>query len=178
MVGSYCLRTKMKSLTPKDIIDMSLGANQGIINRRPKPKIYNPQVPINQASSSAPTGHNHDEEAGHGESPYQTPHGLQPELWSSIQRLNEMSPFGPNTVSVGSGYRSYEEQARLYNDWVNGVPGQAQAAPPGRSNHNHGTAADLEYLSPEAREWVHSVAADLGIHFPVPGENWHAELIG
>lgn len=118
-------------------------------------------------------------EGGHGASPYEgaNPYGLEPSLYEGIETLNRISPFGPNTVTVGSGYRSYEEQARLYNDWINGVPGQAQAAPPGRSNHNHGTAADLEYISPEARDWVHSVAADLGLHFPVPGENWHVERI-
>lgn len=171
--------------TAEELIQLALQGNQGLVNRARtqadslvSERLASPSTLIQNnlaGPNSSPTG-----EGGHGPSPFEglNPYGLDPELYGAIEKLNSVSPFGPNTVSVGSGYRSYEEQERLYNDWMNGVPGQAQAAPPGRSNHNHGTAADLEYMNDEAREWVHSVAADLGLHFPVPGENWHVERIG
>lgn len=166
--------------TPESVIKLALGSNQSLIKRREKSQQVRGLVRqgLNNTSDGLPEAHGHARtEGGHGESPYaqDNPAGVEPELYRRIMRLNDMSPFGPNTVTIGSGYRSFEEQERLYNNWRNGVPGQARAAPPGRSNHNHGTAADLRYASDEAREWVHSVARDLGLHFPVRGENWHVE---
>jgi LAS superfamily LD-carboxypeptidase LdcB len=163
------------AINAEDIIKMSLKSNQDFLDNR-----RYISTALNQVTSGGglPEAHGHAlTEGGHGESPYSAdnPYGLEPELYRRIMRLNEMSPFGPNTVTVGSGYRSFEEQARLYQDWQNGVPGQARAAPPGRSNHNHGTAADLEYASEEAKRWVQSVARELGLHFPVEGEDWHVE---
>ena len=49
-------------------------------------------------------------------------------------------------------------------------------APPGKSQHNHGNAADLKYLSPEAKAWVHANAARYGLAFPLANEDWHVEL--
>lgn len=166
----------MAGITAEDVIKMALGANQDVIKRRQKNSGYIQQGLQNihrghvEAGQAQPHG-----EGGHGDSPYaaDNPYGIEPELFRRIQRLNEMSPFGPNTVSIGSGYRSYEEQQRLYDAYLRGEGNLA--ARPGQSNHNHGTAADLRYASDQAREWVHSVARDLGLHFPVRGENWHVE---
>lgn len=76
----------------------------------------------------------------------------------------------------GSGYRSYAEQAQLYQDYINGVPGQARAARPGRSKHNHGLAMDLRYSDGGA--WAHANAARFGLFFPMDDEPWHVELLG
>jgi hypothetical protein len=51
-------------------------------------------------------------------------------------------------------------------------------APPGNSQHNHGNAADLGYLSPDALEWAHTNAGKYGLAFPLKNENWHIELAG
>ena len=166
----------MSNITADEVIKLALGSNQGLINRR---EDQTRQL-INQGlsrRSGIPTGPGIAAEDDHGDTgpAGDNPYGLEPELWRRIQRLNEMSPFGPNTVSIKSGYRSYEEQEELYQRYLRGEGNLA--APPGRSNHNHGEAADLGYMSDEAREWVHSVAADLGLHFPVRGENWHVERI-
>lgn len=162
------------NLTPDDIIKMSLASGQGILERRADTRsLINQQ--LNAPTGAPPNAGFHEHEGGHGDSPYDNEYGLEPGLLAGIQRLQQMSPFGSDAIRIGSGYRSYEEQERLYNDWINGVPGQARAAPPGRSNHNHGMAADLEYASPEVQRWVASVAPSLGLHFPVSGENWHVE---
>lgn len=79
-------------------------------------------------------------------------------------------------VRIGSGWRSYEQQARLYADYKAGKPGQARAAPPGKSNHNFGLAADLIY-GPGGREWAHANAWRFGLRFPMGDEPWHVEPI-
>ena len=57
-------------------------------------------------------------------------------------------------------------------------PGHPRTAIPGRSNHRNLSpkisAADMG----GALGWLHTHAADYGIHFPVGGENWHIELTG
>lgn len=77
-------------------------------------------------------------------------------------------------VRIGNAWRSTERQAVLYDRWIRRVPGQAQAAKPGTSNHEWGLAADLQGDLPLA----HRLAAKYGLHWPVPGENWHIEKIG
>lgn len=49
------------------------------------------------------------------------------------------------------------------------------AAPPGKSNHNRGQAADLKYGSEAAKEWIHANAAKYGLSFPMAHEPWHIE---
>jgi len=92
-------------------------------------------------------------------------------------------------LSIGSGFRSYEVQERLWNNALKKY-GSAEAArkwvaPPGKSNHNGGDAVDINYQGKslkhapkEVVEWVHSNAAKFGIHFPLSHEPWHAERLG
>jgi hypothetical protein len=68
---------------------------------------------------------------------------------------------------VVSGYRSYTEQAELYRRYLDGTGNLA--APPGRSNHNHGDAVDM------TRDCAPHMRAQ-GLVTPVPGEPWHWEL--
>lgn len=74
-------------------------------------------------------------------------------------------------ITVVSGYRSIEEQRRLYEGYKKGLPGFNLAAPPGRSNHNFHTAADIR-----PRLAGNAAAARHGLLFPVRGEPWHAEI--
>lgn len=103
---------------------------------------------------------------------------MNPLLASRIQALIAAAQQAGFSISPGSGFRSREEQAKLYRDYVNGVPGQAKAAPPGRSHHEFGLAMDLHYGSKAAAKWANSHAAQFGLAFPVGGENWHVELAG
>lgn len=77
-------------------------------------------------------------------------------------------------VQIGNAWRSPKEQQRLYDRWIHHVPGQARAAKPGTSNHEWGLAADIVGDKPLA----HRLAPKYGLHFPVPGEDWHIEKIG
>lgn len=85
-------------------------------------------------------------------------------------------------LRLTSGYRSPEVQSRLFADAVQKYGSESAArkwvAPPGRSRHNMGLAADFKYLDPTAQEWVHANAGDHGLHFPMSWEPWHIEPVG
>jgi len=77
---------------------------------------------------------------------------------------------------VNSGYRSFEEQAALYDKYIN--HGGALAAKPGTSRHNWGRAMDVS--APDGRPVGESprrrgALARFGLCLPVPGEKWHIE---
>ncbi len=100
------------------------------------------------------------------------------------QALARMLQDAPPDVRVGitSGYRSPEVQQRLWEEALAKYGSEAEArkwvAPPGKSQHNHGNAADLSFMSPAAQEWVHQNAAKYGLAFPLSNEAWHVELAG
>ena len=85
--------------------------------------------------------------------------------------LSRMSRAAGQSISVQSGWRSYAEQAALYEAWQNGTGNLA--APPGSSNHESGRAADITPGS----EVFGSMAGRFGLGFTVPGESWHIELL-
>lgn len=106
--------------------------------------------------------------------------GVNSALASAIQRMMADAPF---RLGIASGFRTRQQQQVLYNRYKAGKG--ALAAAPGRSNHEHGNAVDLQYPGKKgsteynnAVAWVRQNAARYGIHFPVRGENWHAELSG
>lgn len=91
------------------------------------------------------------------------------------QRLGALFAAFPG-LSITSGFRSTEQQARLYAE----KPGWA--APPGRSNHERGMAADLALNGKWSWDEIHAAAEQYGIRFPmkdrtVRPEPWHAEPI-
>ena len=98
------------------------------------------------------------------------------------QALARMLQDAPAEVKIGitSGYRSPEVQQRLWEEALAKYGSEAEArkwvAPPGKSQHNHGNAADLSFMSPAAQEWVHANAAKYGLAFPLSNEAWHIEL--
>jgi hypothetical protein len=100
------------------------------------------------------------------------------------QALARMLQDAPEEVKLGitSGYRSPEVQQRLWEEALAKYGSEAEArkwvAPPGKSQHNHGNAADLEFMSPAAQEWVHANAERYGLAFPLSNEAWHVELAG
>lgn len=96
------------------------------------------------------------------------------------RRLAAMLADAPGQISITSGYRSPERQAQLWQQALAkyGSPEAARrwVAPPGRSRHNHGLAADLSYASPELKAWAHQNAPRYGLHFRMAHEPWHIEL--
>jgi hypothetical protein len=108
------------------------------------------------------------------------------------QRLTQMildaRAQGVN-LGVGSGYRSYEKQEKLWKQALKkyGSPEKARkwVAPPGGSFHNKGLAVDLnangQFLGKDANnkatEWAHANAKKYGLHFRMGHEPWHIEPI-
>lgn len=90
-------------------------------------------------------------------------------------RLRAMIEASGGRIGVGSGYRSIEEQTRL---WEASDKSGYWVAAPGKSNHNHGVAADLSYETDDAQAWAHANAHRFGLIFPMEWEPWHIEPIG
>jgi hypothetical protein len=103
--------------------------------------------------------------------------GLKPEFQS---RLGPFLRTVDNT-QILSGYRSPEHQKRLFDRAVKKYGSAAAArkwvAPPGRSNHNKGIAADLSYGDAAARNRAHKEAESFGLTFRMSHEPWHIEPI-
>ena len=123
--------------------------------------------------------------------PYLVEGGTRPDAISGLQDPFEQAmaamfaaapPEIRNELRIGSGYRSNERQAQLWEDALAkyGDPATARkwVAPPGSSQHNHGNAADLKFMSPAAQEWVHANAEKFGLAFPLSNEPWHIEAAG
>lgn len=96
--------------------------------------------------------------------------------------LMQMLSEAPADVQIGitSAFRSPETQERLWKEALAKYGSETEArkwvAPPGKSQHNHGNAADLKYLSDNAKDWVHANAGRYGLAFPLSNEDWHVEL--
>ena len=101
--------------------------------------------------------------------------GLDAAFAANLQKLMQEFPG----LGITSGFRTTEQQARLYAE-----KGPGWAAPPGRSNHERGTAADLNYNGKSTLpDEVYKRAGELGIAFPLKDrankpEPWHAEPAG
>lgn len=103
---------------------------------------------------------------------------LEPVFGARLLRL--LDHFG-GRVRISSGYRSREQQQRLYDSWVaSGYKNPPTVAKPGTSKHERdpAEAADLDRTNPTDLPWgeVHYTAAAFGLKFPLPSEDWHCEL--
>lgn len=76
---------------------------------------------------------------------------------------------------VYSGFRSMEDQKRLYAAWKEGWGNKA--AKPGRSNHQLGKALDLYLGEAGTYAWLEANAKKFGFRRTVPGEPWHWEYV-
>lgn len=128
-----------------------------------------PQVPAAQLPSGHSPGDGHNHAVG-GK--------FDPAFEGNLNKL--LKDFG-GKVSVSSGYRSPERQAVLWKNALRKYGSAAAArkwvAPPGRSNHGRGLAADLKFSDAATRRLVHQSAGKYGLHFPLSNENWHIEPI-
>lgn len=111
-----------------------------------------------------------------GSTQNKTPYdGMQAGFSTKLQQLIKASG---GKIYVVSGYRSPERQQQLFNAAVKKYGSAAAArkwvAPPGKSNHNHGVAADLG----GDLKLAHKLAAQFGLRFPMGHEPWHIEPVG
>jgi len=115
--------------------------------------------------------------------------GLRPEFAGAVYQMVQDAHAAGIPLQITSAYRSPEVQARLYENAIAkyGSPEAARkwVAPPGRSQHNHGTAVDFavngsllrDANSPEA-QWIAANAARYGLDVPMDWEPWQVELAG
>lgn len=97
-------------------------------------------------------------------------YGLDPDFARRLRAL--FAAAGGGTIT--SGYRSVQEQAVL---WEKYGRNRRRVAPPGRSMHNFGLAADI--AAPRAvMDRIHRLAPQFGLHFPMSWEPWHIEPVG
>ena len=96
------------------------------------------------------------------------------------ERLNAFFQSAPGRIEIFSGARSIERQAELFKAAVKkyGSPEAARkwVAPPGKSKHNIGEAADLRFQSEAVKKWAHDNAEAYGLVFRLSHEGWHVEL--
>ena len=113
---------------------------------------------------------------------------MQQGLYSMLQAADQ--ELGPG-LQVYSGYRSPELQATLWENALKKYGSAEKArkwvAPPGRSRHNTGQAADLKFNGtridrlPEdhaARVWLHENTSRFGLDRPMSWEPWQVEQSG
>lgn len=93
--------------------------------------------------------------------------GMDPRMASIVQRIIDESG---GRVTVRSGFRTRQEQAALYQKYLNGTGNLA--AKPGHSAHEHGLAVDFGGDLGLAAQ----LAAKYGLVNSVPGEPWHFSL--
>ena len=96
--------------------------------------------------------------------------------WNAMRQAS-LRDYGVDLYPAGplSAYRTYDQQASLYNLFLSGQG--APADPPGTSSHELGTAVDL--ATPEMRTIVDEIGANYGwgkIHGPT--EWWHVDYLG
>ena len=118
--------------------------------------------------------------------------GMTPEMQSALFSMLQAADAELGAgMQVYSGYRSPELQARLYQDALAKYGSEAEArkwvAPPGRSKHNEGLAADLKWNGtridqlPEdhpARLWLSSNVGRHGLEQRMSWEPWQVEYAG
>lgn len=101
--------------------------------------------------------------------------GFVPAFQTAINRLLKDNPG----LSVTSGFRSPERQAELFSAAVKKYGSEQAArkwvAPPGRSKHNHGVAADLGGNLALLND---QFLRKYGLYRPMSYEPWHVELLG
>jgi LysM repeat protein len=98
------------------------------------------------------------------------------ESWEAM-RQESLATFGVDLYPVGpqSAYRTYEQQAGLYELYLEGAGSPAH--PPGSSSHETGTAVDV--ATPEMRDVIDQIGASYGwAKVEAPTEWWHVNYVG
>lgn len=103
---------------------------------------------------------------------------LDPAAAASFEQMRQasLSQFGVDLYPGGllSGYRTYEQQAYLYDLFISGQG--APANPPGSSSHEYGAAVDL--AEPVMRDIVDQIGGAYGWAATIPSEWWHVAYVG
>lgn len=81
------------------------------------------------------------------------------------------------SIQIVDGFRTMDRQIYFWNCSKSKTCNDGNpAAPPGYSNHQNGTAVDINRHLPGAYDWMDQNAARFGFEETVPGEPWHWDL--
>ena len=114
---------------------------------------------------------------------------LDPQFATGVYGLTQAAHAAGIPLQITSAYRSPELQAQLYASAVEryGSPQAARrwVAPPGRSQHNYGTAVDfalngslIRDADSPAAQFIRNNAEQYGLSVPMDWEPWQVESIG
>lgn len=122
--------------------------------------------------------------------------GLNKRMMKMYYKMKDMAKYEDINLSIVSGFRSYNYQEKIYNDYVNKV-GRKKAdtfsASPGHSEHQSGLALDIcddtdNFVNTKEAKWLDKNAHKWGfiIRYPkgketVTGykyEPWHIRYVG
>jgi peptidoglycan hydrolase-like protein with peptidoglycan-binding domain len=92
---------------------------------------------------------------------------------AAFDRMRDAADARGVDLRVNSGFRTYERQAELYQDFIDGVGNPAD--PPGYSKHQNGIALDLNTEGPGVLDWLTKNGRQFGFVRTVPREPWHWE---
>lgn len=111
-------------------------------------------------------------------------HRVTPEVVEPLGRLIAAAGAAGHRLRVESAYRSYDEQAELFRT----TKQVGRAARPGHSEHQLGTAVDLDLPTKHAIAWLaeHALAHGFVVSYPpdkhrITGyrpEPWHVRYLG
>lgn len=103
-------------------------------------------------------------------------HKLRSDVAEAFGRMREAAKAAGIQIKINSSFRSWNEQAILYAKHLIGGP---VAAKPGYSNHQGGTAVDIETANGTnaAFRWLNGNAAKFGFRRTVTSEPWHWEYV-
>lgn len=108
-----------------------------------------------------------------------SPTELTPEILSRFERAQDAAAVDGIELSIRSGWRSAEEQRRLYDEAVE-EHGEEKARslvlPPERSAHVAGTAIDVSPF--EGAQWLEARSEEFGLCRTYENEWWHFEVTG
>lgn len=95
--------------------------------------------------------------------------------WNAMRQAS-LAQFGVDLYPDGplSAYRTYEQQAYLYDLFLSGAGSPAN--PPGSSTHELGISVDV--AEPVMREIVDQIGAGYGWAATIPDEWWHVAYLG
>jgi hypothetical protein len=99
--------------------------------------------------------------------------GLNPAMGANLKNMaDEYFQATGKKLQINSGFRSPEDQARLFKSMPPGM-----AAKPGSSLHNYGLAVDVQ--SAQANELANlGLLQKYGFVRPIPNEKWHMQPAG
>ncbi len=88
-----------------------------------------------------------------------------------FRKMDAAARSAGHDLRVNSGYRTYGEQASLYQQYLDGTGNLA--APPGSSTHGLGLSADIDVRDARTLTWLRKHAGTYGFVNDVPSESWH-----